>query len=408
MRLGGGLSLELETLARECRPLRARFDQLAPDPGRLLAMLVPHLSAAALALGPAGTSAALRFVGELEHEAAEALLEHVAARAETDLRGLSPVLLGGAELSAAAAGVCEHRWGVGRDDGAALFAELLGDGGAAVEVVREATRMPSWTLTTPLASLSLRLPKTGERLVVDAIDATRPPGSLCAEDLRRCDDAFAPWTLVEFGDDIVEAAIDPRRGELDERRTRLEARLRRVGSLRAAAEPGVARVEVDATLSLVAHRADTIRPRVTMTGIDAPLISGWREYPGKALLAVRFLPGVREGLNAALGLPHGEADAVLWRPWSQLQPRLGIDHPAHGRPDVAVWLAIAVADACGGAPLEAHLAFVADHPRLWGPESIIAVGFVADARLGLPAPDWLRDPRIPIPTVAQLAATAHG
>lgn len=407
VRLGGELDLDLEALAGESRPLRARFGDLAPDPGRLLGLLVPHLSAAALALGPAGTPAALRFVWELEQEAAEGLLQHVSERAEKELRCLSPALLGGAELSAEATAVCERRWGVSRDDGAALIAELLGDGGSAVEVVREATPIPSWTLRTPLARLSLRLPRTGERLVVAAIDASQPPGSLCAEDLRQCDDAFAPWTLVEFGDDIVDEAIDPRRGDVAERRRRLEERLRRVGALRAAAEPGVARVEVDATLAFVARRADTIRPRVTITEIDAPLISAWREYPGKALLAVRFLPGVGEGLNTALGLPPGEAGPVLWRLWSQLRPRSGIDHPPRGRADVSAWLAFEIPDASGRGPCEAHLAFVADHPRLWGPDSIFAVGFIADARFGLPAPAWLRDPRIPIPIVAELAAAAR-
>ena len=89
-------------------------------------------------------------------------------------------------------------------------------------------------------------------------------------------------------------------------------------------------------------------------------------------------------------------------------PRLGIDGPPDGRADVSAWLAFEIPDASGDAPGEAHLAFVADRPALWASDSIVAVGFVADARFGLPTPDWLGDPRIPIPTVAELAAELRG
>jgi hypothetical protein len=401
VRIAGGLDICIEALAGGQAPLRARFERPAPDPGGLLALLVPHLAPHDLALGPDGIPAALRYVCGLAPDAADRLLGIVAERVDAELRRLSPVLLSGLDLSGDSVAVCERRWQVGAREGVALVGELLTRAGASVTVDRDAGIVPAWTVTAPLVTAWLRLPVTADRLVVDALEPRMPPDNLSAEQFAYCDDAFAPWTLIEVTDDVVDEVVRAR-GDRPERRRRLERALRRVGRLHAVPETATARIDIGTTLSLMAHRADTCQPRLRVTHIQTPLAPLWPKYRASWLLTVTFMPGVRESVLALLGL---EPDADPWRPWAALEPRYGIDHPPGGRPDVSLWVTFDVPSGSeAAAASEAHLALVADPSKLWGSGSMLAVGFVADESLGLPAPEWLRNPHLAMPSLLELAA----
>jgi hypothetical protein len=139
---------------------------------------------------------------------------------------------------------------------------------------------------------------------------------------------------------------------------------------------------------------------LTVAHIESPLAAVWREHRHNWQLTVTFMPGVEQGLRRLLGL---RSDDSLWTYWQNCVPRHGIDCPAGGRPDVSLWVTL---DALAGHDGEAHLALVADPPRLWAERSMFAVGFVADATLALPAPDWLGDPSVPMPSISELGAAS--
>lgn len=411
VRLDGGLALCIEVLDDGRAPLRARFDDPAPDPGALLALVLPHLSAAALALGPAAIPTALPLLTELEPDAGDRLLALVAERLDGELSPVSPKLTAGLELSHDTAAICEQRWQLNADEAPTALAELLTLEGTSVSRDGEAGVLPTWKLTASVLTATLRLAVAQARLVVETLDVCAAPGCLFAADLAQSDQGFRPWTLIDIDDAVLDQAFFTHtrldEGERLERRRRFGHALALAGSLRRP-DRDTGCIDVGTALKFVGTHKDAGQPRLCVDRLETLLSPVWREFRDRWLGSVRFMPGVREWVCGLLGLAPRGADDWLMARWASLVPRLGIDPPPGGRPDVSLWIEFTAAGAGEGhAPREAHLALVADPPNLWREDSLFAVGFIGDPSLELPAPDWLRDQGLAVPSVEQLAAEAR-